>query len=420
MSAPGERYLAIEVEDVHKAFRLPSHRVDTLKERLLNPFGSIEYTSLHALRGVSFAVGRGEFLGVAGRNGSGKTTLLKLLASVYRPDRGRIRIAGTLAPFIELGVGFNPNLTARHNVLLNGVMMGLTPREARRRFDEVIDFAELQGFVELKLKNFSSGMSMRLAFAVMVQSDADVMLIDEVLAVGDASFGQKCIATFRRLRREGRTVLFVTHDMESMRSLCDRALLLEDGVIETAGQPDEVAERYYELNFAADLARPPDAGSGAATGAVARISDVWLEDTKGSRVRAFGHGARICVAAMIEADRDIEAPGFGFQVRSPEGAPLFGTPLPPPRIGGRRDRLAAGERVIVRATLANPFTPGTYVVNCSLSQRGNGFDIVDQLNPATEMVIWGMRRSAGYVEPAWDLEVEPAREAAVPRGATAE
>ncbi len=161
--------LAIEVRDLHKSFRLPVHRVDTLKERALHPFMRTEFSTLEALRGISFDVRKGEMLGIVGRNGSGKTTLLKLLASIYRADRGSIRVAGTLAPFIELGVGFNQNLTARDNVLLNGVMMGLTPTEARRRFDAVIEFAELEEFVELKLKNYSSGMAMRLAFSVMVQ-----------------------------------------------------------------------------------------------------------------------------------------------------------------------------------------------------------------------------------------------------------
>jgi len=419
MSASGDRSPAIEVEDLHKAFELPSQRLNTLKERALRPLRPIDYTQLHALRGVSFAVGRGEFMGVAGRNGSGKTTLLKLLASVYRPNRGRIRVAGSLAPFIELGVGFNPALTARDNVLLNGVMMGLTPREARRRFDEVIDFAELQDFVELKLKNFSSGMSMRLAFAVMVQADADVMLIDEVLAVGDASFAQKCTATFGRMRSEGRTVVFVTHDMESMRSLCDSAILLENGAIDTAGTPDEVAERYFDLNFTGGLTAPGSA-RGEESSAGARITDVWLEDATGRRVRGFAHDSRIRLAALVEAEDEIEGPGFGFQIRSPEGAPLVGTPAPALRIGGRSDRLAAGEQVIVRATIANPFTPGNYLVNCSLSQRGNAFDVVDQRNPATEIVIWGLRRAAGYVELDWDLDVERGPAATASREAAVE
>src|SRR6478735_2266688 len=180
--------LAIQVEDLHKSFRIPKNRVDSLKERVVHPFAKREYLELRALDGVSFEIGQGEFFGSVGRNGSGKSTLLKIMSSIYRADAGRIRMAGRLAPFIELGVGFNPELTSRENVVLNGVMMGLGRREAQRRLEAILDFAELREFVDLRLKNYSSGMMVRLAFAVMVEADADIMLVDEVLAVGDASF----------------------------------------------------------------------------------------------------------------------------------------------------------------------------------------------------------------------------------------
>src|ERR1019366_10148883 len=180
--------VVIETRGVYKTFRIPEHRVDSLKERALHPLRRIEHRQLHALRDVSFDVHQGEFLGIVGRNGSGKSTLLKIMSSIYRADAGRVRMAGRVAPFIELGVGFNPELTARENGVLNGVLMGLTRREAQRRLGAVIEFAELEEFLDLKLKNYSSGMMVRFAFAVLVQADADIMLIDEVLAVGDAAF----------------------------------------------------------------------------------------------------------------------------------------------------------------------------------------------------------------------------------------
>src|SRR5215216_4828073 len=192
-----DRPVVIEVRGLDKSFRIPEHRIDSLKERATHPFTRVEYREHRALRGVSFDVHEGEFFGIVGRNGSGKSTLLKIMSSIYRADAGRIRIAGRLAPFIELGVGFNPELTSRENVVLNGVMMGLGRREAQRRLDAVLDFAELRGFADLKLKNYSSGMMVRLAFAVMVEADADIMLVDEVLAVGDAAFAQKCMDVFR-------------------------------------------------------------------------------------------------------------------------------------------------------------------------------------------------------------------------------
>ncbi len=207
LSAPetSPREISIDVQGLSKSYMIPTQKRDTLKERAVRPFERAEYRRLQALDDVSFDVERGEFFGIVGRNGSGKSTLLKLLGSIYSADAGRIRIAGRVVPFIELGVGFNLELSAHDNVVLNGVMMGLTPREARRRFDEVIEFAELEEFSELKLKNYSSGMLVRLGFSLLTQVDADVLLIDEVLAVGDAAFQQKSFDAFSRLHREGRT-----------------------------------------------------------------------------------------------------------------------------------------------------------------------------------------------------------------------
>jgi ABC-2 type transport system ATP-binding protein len=240
---------AIEVRGLSKSFRITSHRKDTLKERAVKPLARPEHHELHALRDVSFDVARGEFFGVVGRNGSGKSTLLKLLASIYRADRGEIRVAGTIAPFIELAVGFNLEFTAYENVLLNGVMMGLSRKEAEHRFDAVMDFAELEEYGDLKLKNYSSGMLTRLAFSIMVQVDADVMLIDEVLAVGDASFQRKCGEVFDSLRGS-RTIVFVTHDMTAVERYCHRAMLIDEGRVAEIGDPHKVARSYIDANAA--------------------------------------------------------------------------------------------------------------------------------------------------------------------------
>ena len=239
--------VAIEARGVEKSFLIPREKHATLKERALRPRSWLsETTRLDALRGISFDVFSGEFFGVIGRNGSGKTTLLKLLASIYRLDGGSIRVAGRLSPFIELGVGFNPELQARDNILINGVMMGLTPAESRARTDRVVDYAELRDYTELKLKNYSLGMQVRLAFSMMLEVDADVLLVDEVLAVGDLAFQEKCIASLRDMKRRGITIVLVTHDMDAVDTHCDRAMLIEHGVAETIGEPARVAERYVE------------------------------------------------------------------------------------------------------------------------------------------------------------------------------
>src|SRR6201996_1834404 len=240
--------VVIEVDEFETSSHGASHKADSLKERL-TAFSRQDHKMLHALKGVSFDVRRGEFFGIVGRNGSGKSTLLKILASIYQADAGTVRMAGRLAPFIELGVGFNPELTAVENVELNSVMMGLHRREAQQRLGAILEFAELEEFVDMKLKNYSSGMLVRLAFSVMIQSDAEILLIDEVLAVGDAAFQQKCADVFHEIRDSDRTVILVTHDMSAVEHYCHRAILLHDGVVADSGDPDEVARSYLRLNF---------------------------------------------------------------------------------------------------------------------------------------------------------------------------
>jgi ABC-type polysaccharide/polyol phosphate transport system ATPase subunit len=241
---PAPAAIAVEARDLHKRFHIPAHQMETLKERLLHPLRNRHGDELLALDGVSFDVGEGEFLGIVGANGSGKSTLLKILASVYAADAGTVRVAGRVAPFIELGVGLNPELAAFDNVVMSGVMMGLAPDLARSLYPEIIEFAGLEAYTKVKLKNYSSGMRVRLAFAVMAQVDADILLVDEVLAVGDAEFRAKCLERLHRLRDEGKTIIFVTHAMDVMKAQCDRAILLEGARIAMEGDPGEVAKRY--------------------------------------------------------------------------------------------------------------------------------------------------------------------------------
>jgi ABC-type polysaccharide/polyol phosphate transport system ATPase subunit len=237
---------AIEAAGVSKTFLIPHEQRTMFKELFLHPLRRITYERNHALTDVSFAVEAGEFFGIVGSNGSGKSTLLRILAGIYRPDQGTVRVRGKLSPFIELGVGFNPELTARDNVWVNGTLLGLKRRELQERFEAIIGFAELERFVDQKLKNYSSGMMLRLAYSIAIQVPYDVLLLDEVLAVGDESFQEKCYATFDRMHEEGKTVVFVSHDLESVVRFCDRALLLEDGRIAAIGPAREVVELYRE------------------------------------------------------------------------------------------------------------------------------------------------------------------------------
>jgi ABC-type polysaccharide/polyol phosphate transport system ATPase subunit len=235
--------IAIVIRNLSKSFRRQPHRPDTLKEQALHPFRSQRAEALRALDDVSLQVKVGEFLGIAGPNGSGKSTLLRIVAGIYAADEGTVEAAGRIAPFIELGAGMNAEMAAYDNVVISGVLMGLDPDVARERFDDVIAFAGLKDFKEMKLKNYSSGMRVRLAFSVMAQVDADILLVDEVLAVGDAEFRKRCLDRLQELRAAGKTVVLVTHAMEPMVEHCDRAILLERGRIVLEGDPGEIAER---------------------------------------------------------------------------------------------------------------------------------------------------------------------------------
>jgi ABC-type polysaccharide/polyol phosphate transport system ATPase subunit len=237
---------AVEAHGVSKQFRLPHQQRNTFKEYFLHPLRRTTYESQQALRDVSFAIEHGEFFGIIGPNGSGKSTLLKTIAGIYRQDAGQIRIDGVLSPFIELGVGFNQALSARDNVRLNATLLGLSKRQLDARFDEIIAFAELERFVDQQLKNYSSGMQLRLAYSIAIQVEFDILLLDEVLAVGDQSFQEKCFATFERFRQEGKTVVFVSHDLTSMERFCDRVLYLQEGVVVGCGPPDEIVARYLD------------------------------------------------------------------------------------------------------------------------------------------------------------------------------
>jgi ABC-type polysaccharide/polyol phosphate transport system ATPase subunit len=244
---PGARVSAepaVVVEHVSKRFRLPHERRTSIKEYALHPFNRTTYEQQQALDDVSFSVEDGEFFGIVGPNGSGKSTLLKVIARIYRPDAGSVHVNGMLSPFIELGVGFNPELNARDNIRINGTLLGLSRSELKRRFADIVEFAEIERFLDQKLKNYSSGMQVRLAYSIAIQVDFDVLLLDEVLAVGDQAFQEKCLATAERLRHEGKTIVLVSHDLETVASTCDRVLLLRDGRVERLGPADDVVASY--------------------------------------------------------------------------------------------------------------------------------------------------------------------------------
>lgn len=240
--------LAIRVEDLHKSFRLPTEQAFGLKQAIFNRLKGVKgYSEQKVLNGISLEIKKGEFIGIIGRNGSGKSTLLKILAGIYYPEHGHVTINGALVPFIELGVGFNPELTGRENVYMNGALLGFSNTEMESMYDDIWKFAELERFQDQKLKNYSSGMQVRLAFSIAIRARGDILLLDEVLAVGDAAFQQKCKNYFQELKDTNQTVILVTHAMEDVKKFCDRAILIEKGRIIADGDPRKVSDEYLKL-----------------------------------------------------------------------------------------------------------------------------------------------------------------------------
>jgi ABC-type polysaccharide/polyol phosphate transport system ATPase subunit len=368
---------ALAALGVTKTFKIPEERSHTLKERALHPLRRSRHEQFQALKDITFSVAPGEFFGIVGRNGSGKSTLLKCLAGIYRTDSGKIWANGRMSTFIELGVGFNPDLAAYDNVALNGVMLGLSSREAKARYERVIEFAELEEFQELKLKNYSSGMHVRLAFSVAIQVDADILVIDEVLAVGDASFQQKCFDVFNRMRDEGRTIVFVTHDMGAVTRFCHRAMLLERGEMVTIGNPDDIADRYLELSFGRDVdyedfeVATPRMGDGTA-----RVSEVWIGDDRAERRTIAPQSEALTLNVLVKFNvvattTDDHEESGGFQ---------------------------EGELAVFSFSMHNMLAPGRYHPIVTITHRGDGLDVIDRFTREMSFVVTGLSASGGMIE----------------------
>lgn len=242
--------VAIKIDRVSKSFRLPHERHSSIKSLLLGLYRKNKsYERQQVLKNVSFEIKKGEFFAIVGRNGSGKSTLLKLLAGIYSPNKGAIQVNGQLTPFIELGVGFNPELSGRENVYLSGALLGFSRKDMLAMYDDIVAFAELDRFMDQKLKNYSSGMQVRLAFSIAIRAKTDILLLDEVLAVGDAAFQQKCYDYFEELKREQKTVVFVSHDMGAVNRFCTKAIYVENGKLLYEGTPAEITDLYMEKNI---------------------------------------------------------------------------------------------------------------------------------------------------------------------------
>jgi ABC-type polysaccharide/polyol phosphate transport system ATPase subunit len=391
---------AVSIGQVSKTFRLPHQQYTTLKERALHPFRSTTYDELHAVQDVSLDIAEGEFFGIVGRNGSGKSTLLKCIAGIYRVDTGRISIAGRLSPFIELGVGFNPDLNARDNVVINAIMLGLTRKQALRRFEDVVAFAELEGFMDLRLKNYSSGMLVRLAFATAIQVDAEILLIDEVLAVGDAAFQQKCFEEFFRLKREGKTIVFVSHDMFSVERFCDRAMLMEHGIMTKIGDPRTIGRAYHELNFG-KLAHEAPADEPSASGTA--ITDAWFEKAGGERVTSASQEDALSLCFEARLGEDLHDPVFAVTLRTELGHTIVVARSD--QHGGSSGSFRAGETVVAKFAIPNWLTASRYLLTPSLAREGTGDAALALVADMASIVVHGAA-TGGILELPVEFKLE--------------
>jgi ABC-type polysaccharide/polyol phosphate transport system ATPase subunit len=369
---------AVAVAGVGKRFRIHHRRPDSLKERVLSRLRGVrvDVEDVWVLRDVSLEVGAGEMVGLIGANGSGKSTLLQVIAGIYSADAGRVSVRGRLHALLELGAGFNPELTGRENLFLNGALLGFTRADIQRRFDDIVDFAELERFVDMPLKTYSSGMQMRLGFAAAISLAPDILLLDEILAVGDDHFHRKCLRRIREIRRQGAAIVFTSHDLLSVEQLCDRAYLLSQGRLIAGGEPADVVSRYRALLADAEAAERERAAPAPAPGAAApdaapvlrwgsgeiRLETVTLLSAAGP-ARAFRTGDAMTIVMTAAARRRVERPVFGLALRRADGALASG---PNTKMCGRDIEAIAGPCTVEYRIPKLPLLPGTYEIVASI------------------------------------------------------
>lgn len=385
---------AVKVSHVSKTFKLPHEKVSSIKSLVVNPFRKRTYEKQEVLKDINFEIKKGEFFGIVGRNGSGKSTLLKLLAGIYSPDKGHIQVNGKLTPFIELGVGFNPELTGRENVFLNGALLGFGRKQMATMYDDIVEFAELEKFMDQKLKNYSSGMQVRLAFSIATRAEAPILLLDEVLAVGDAEFQRKCIEYFKELKKNKKTVILVTHDMDVVREFCDRGILLNDGEIAFSGKPDAIAREYLKI-FATDVSSKKEgldeSGMRWGNGGIKYLSARIIETKNGYNL-----------GLIVEAKATIERPVFGFLVKSPDGKPILGTNSNIKRLDCKI--LNPEEKFELTWELPKIFSNGKHTVDIAITNN-DGATVYDWWESAAKFTISGQDKTPYIISPLIGIKI---------------
>jgi ABC-2 type transport system ATP-binding protein len=397
---------AIEISSVSKRFRLHHAKYDSLKERVIH-FGRIPYDEFWALRDIDFEISEGETFGLLGANGSGKSTLLKCIAGILQPTSGHIKTVGRLAALLELGAGFHPELTGRENIFLNASILGLSKRQITSRFDEIVAFAELETFIDNQVKYYSSGMYVRLGFAVAVNMEPDILLVDEVLAVGDESFQRKCLERVRQFQRDGRTIVFVTHGADLVREICNRAAVLDHGATVALGLPGEAVRAYREhlLPGEAFAAAPDEADADAPAGPRRderlRIRSVELEYPGAGQRPYLLAGEPLTVRVRFEATDAVFEPNFGIAVYDSRGRHLFGTNTV---IENTPVGTVAGHGEVQFVIDSMPLLDGTYLLTLGATDADGG-TVYDWREQQDSFEVMNPGRTSGLLRLPMRIEV---------------
>jgi ABC-type polysaccharide/polyol phosphate transport system ATPase subunit len=390
--------IAINVNKLSKDFGLPHEKHSTVKQSFVNFFRPSGSEKLKALDKISFEIKKGEFFGIIGANGSGKSTLLKILAQIYLPTKGSVEVKGKVSPFIELGVGFNPELTARENVFLNGAILGLSKEETEDKFDEIIRFAELEQFVDQKLKNFSSGMQVRLAFSIAIQAHAGILLVDEVLAVGDAAFQHKCFDIFRELRRKGVTIVFVSHALNIIEEFCDRAAFLDKGKLISLGRPRDIINDYLSSLTEKETKvlqskRDKKADGKKGSGEDVRIVDAWLETEQGGKT-LVAKDRIFHIVVEYKFAENINEPIFGFRIRDSNNHEIY---IINTRWEGiKTGSFKKGQKIRVSYKLNNVFEDGQYTITPGVANQ-NAVHQYDRRDDFRRFIVQKHYRTGGMI-----------------------
>ncbi len=407
--------IAISVKNVSKTFKLPHEKNTSIKSAFVNFYKRDKgYEEQEALKDISFDIKKGEFFGVVGRNGSGKSTLLKILAGIYSPNTGSVQVNGKLIPFIELGVGFSPELSGRDNVFLNGSLLGFSRKEMKEMYDDIVKFAEIERFMDQKLKNYSSGMQVRLAFSIAIRAKSEILLIDEVLAVGDAAFQTKCFDYFYELKKTDTTVIFVSHDRGSLERFCERGILIEEGKMIESGTIQEVLRSYSDIVFK-ELDQASEAQTEAEGEArpinkqgkveYAHIDKVSTYDEKGNLKKNFQFGEKISLEFTVNIKRKIENPIIGVTVwcKNVDKAVYANNTL----IDGIKDTgvFLAGEKIILKLSLPKLLNDGEYYIEPAIANE-SASTFYDQKIKAATFFISGSSNPHSIISGTDKLKLE--------------